>query len=81
VALPAYQANLRGLGFTDADLVPGGSDRLIDALVVHGTADDVRNRVLAHHDAGADHVAVQVIGGADLPRDRWRELAPALLGQ
>ncbi len=79
VSLPFYQANLRRLGFTDADLVPGGSDRLIDAVVAHGTADDVRERVLAHHQAGADHVAVQVIGGPELPRDRWRDLAAALL--
>jgi probable F420-dependent oxidoreductase len=75
IGFPAYQANLRRLGFTDADLVPGGSDRLIDAVVAWGTADDVAARVREHHAAGADHVALHVLGGAGLPLRHWRELA------
>jgi len=56
-----YRNNLRSLGFTDADLADGGSDRLIDALVAHGDADTVAARVTQHLDAGADHVAVQLL--------------------
>jgi hypothetical protein len=38
--------------------------------------------VRAHHDAGADHVCIYVVGGAgeELPLDAWRRLAPALTG-
>ncbi|BCY08389.1 TIGR03620 family F420-dependent LLM class oxidoreductase [Actinoplanes sp. L3-i22] len=75
LGFPTYRANLKRLGFTDDDLVPGGSDRLIDALVAHGTADDIARRVREHLDAGADHVAVHVLGSAVPPLTQWRELA------
>ncbi|MGC4813009.1 hypothetical protein ACLQ29_21000 [Micromonospora sp. DT228] len=32
IGFPAYRANLARLGFGEDDLVPGGSDRPIDAL-------------------------------------------------
>jgi probable F420-dependent oxidoreductase len=74
-----YRANLRRLGFTDADLADGGSDALIDALVVHGDAAAVAAGVTAHLDAGADHVCLQVLTapGAD-PLPDLRALAAAL---
>ncbi|MEU8663442.1 TIGR03620 family F420-dependent LLM class oxidoreductase [Actinoplanes philippinensis] len=78
LGFPTYRNNLKRLGFDDADLVPGGSDRLIDALVAHGTADDVERRISAHIDAGADHVAVHVLtapGSTGLPLAQWRDLA------
>jgi probable F420-dependent oxidoreductase len=74
-----YRNNLRRLGWTDDDLDNGGSDALIDALAAHGTPEDVARRLTEHLDAGADHVAVQVIGadeGAAL--DTLRRLAPVL---
>ncbi|WP_285101375.1 TIGR03620 family F420-dependent LLM class oxidoreductase [Promicromonospora sp. MEB111] len=78
VGLPAYRNNLRRLGFDDDDLVPGGSDRLIDAVVARGDVDSIQARVRAHLDAGADHVAVHVLGSDDLPQATWRELATFL---
>jgi probable F420-dependent oxidoreductase len=80
LGLPNYVRNLRALGFTDADLAGGGSDRLVDALVPWGTPDEVAARVAEHHAAGADHVAVQVVApaGTGLPRAQWRALAAAL---
>ncbi|WP_033325922.1 TIGR03620 family F420-dependent LLM class oxidoreductase [Promicromonospora sukumoe] len=75
VGLPAYRNNLRRLGFGDDDLVPGGSDRLVDSLVARGDLDAIRERLREHLDAGADHVAVHVLGSADLPMPAWRELA------
>jgi probable F420-dependent oxidoreductase len=75
IGFPAYQNNLRRLGFDDADLVPGGSDRLIDALVAWGSLDDIQQRLQQHLDAGADHVAVHVLGAEGIPRPQWRELA------
>jgi len=74
-----YTSNLRRLGFTDEDLAGGGSDRLIDALVAHGRPEQVAARLSAHLDAGADHVAVQLLTekGAD-PMPGYAELASAL---
>ena len=79
--LPNYTNNLRGLGFTDADLAPPGTDRLVDAIVAWGDAGAIADRVRAHHDAGADHVCVQVLlaDPAAFPRAEWRALAPALI--
>lgn len=85
LGLPNYANNLLRLGFEQADIDGGPdggpSDKLVDAIVVWGTVDDVKRRVDDHFDAGADHVCVQVL--ADDPADilvGWRELAPALLG-
>jgi probable F420-dependent oxidoreductase len=62
-----YVSNLRRLGWADADFAGGGSDALIDALVVHGDAQALGRGVTAHLDAGADHVAVQVLSSDPLP--------------
>jgi probable F420-dependent oxidoreductase len=78
LALTNYVSGLRSVGFTDEDLAGGGSDRLIDAVVPHGTAEAVAAAVRQHLDAGADHVCVQPIGGSGMPRDAWTALADAL---
>lgn len=77
---PNYRNNLVRLGFDETDMDDGGSDRLVDAIVVWGTADDIARRVAEHHDAGADHVCVQLLGtGRHLDEARFRTLADALL--
>jgi probable F420-dependent oxidoreductase len=76
--LPNYVSNLRRLGFSDGDVANGGSDRLVDAIVAWGDVDRVRERLRAHLDSGADHVAVQALGERAL--DWLLELAPALHG-
>jgi probable F420-dependent oxidoreductase len=82
LGLPNYTDNLRTLGFGHDDLAGGGSDRLVDAIVGWGDADAIAGRVAAHHDAGADHVCVQVVSGRDaFPLAEYRELAPALVGR
>jgi hypothetical protein len=65
------------LGSGEDYLVPGGRDRLIDALVARG---DVAARVRAHHEGGADHVALHVLGADPQvpPLWQWRELAGLL---
>jgi probable F420-dependent oxidoreductase len=77
---PNYVNNWRRLGMGDEDLVDGGSDRLVDALVAWGDESAITARVQEHRDAGADHVCVQVLTDqpATLPRREWRALAPAL---
>jgi probable F420-dependent oxidoreductase len=81
LTLPNYVRNLRRLGFDDDDFTGKGSDRLVDALVAHGDEEVIAARIRAHHDAGADHVCIYVVGRGDeaLPLDAWRRLAPALI--
>jgi len=76
LGLTNYLSNLRRLGWTDADFAGGGSDALIDALVVHGDAEELGRGVTAHLNAGADHVAVQVLDPDPLPA--LRSLAGSL---
>ncbi|MFF8730946.1 TIGR03620 family F420-dependent LLM class oxidoreductase [Streptomyces sp. NPDC015171] len=77
---PYNDAKFRRLGYTDEDLSGGGSDRFVDDLVFWGDTDTVVRKLHGHVDAGADHVAVQVLGvrpgGTALPQ--WRLLAGAL---
>jgi probable F420-dependent oxidoreductase len=73
-----YAANLLRHGFTEQDIADGGSDRLIDAVVPHGSADQVAEAARAHLDAGADHVCLQPVGHGGVPLDDYRALARAL---
>jgi probable F420-dependent oxidoreductase len=77
--LPNYRNNLKRLGYTDADLDGGGSDRLIDAVVAWGDEKTIADRIQAHRDAGASHVCIQPLHpeGKPLPDERILEvLAP-----
>jgi probable F420-dependent oxidoreductase len=69
--LANYLNNWKRLGFTDDDITRPGSDRLVDALVAYGTAEAIAARLKEHLDAGADHVAIQVLTRAE-------NLVPAL---
>jgi alkanesulfonate monooxygenase SsuD/methylene tetrahydromethanopterin reductase-like flavin-dependent oxidoreductase (luciferase family) len=80
LGLVNYTSNLRRLGWTDDDLADGGSDALVDALVAHGSADQVAAELSAHLDAGADHVAIQLLTEPDAdPEPGYRDLARALM--
>jgi probable F420-dependent oxidoreductase len=76
--LSNYVSNWKRLGFTDADVAKPGSDQLLDAVVAHGTADQVAKRLSQHLEAGADHVAIQVLGDWDQLVSTLTELAGAL---
>ena len=79
LGLVNYTSNLRRFGWTDADLSDGGSDALVNALVAHGTADQVAAQLARHLEAGADHVVVQLLTGPDAdPLPGYRQLAQAL---
>jgi len=69
--LSNYLNNWKRLGFTDDDIAKPGSDKLIDAVVAHGTPEAVAARLNEHLDAGADTVTIQVLGG-------WDKLLPTL---
>ncbi|MDX1884527.1 LLM class F420-dependent oxidoreductase [Mycolicibacterium sp. 120270] len=76
--LSNYLNNWKRLGFTDNDLAKPGSDRLIDAVVAYGTPEDIARRLNQHLEAGADHVAIQVLGGWDALLPTLTELAGPL---
>jgi probable F420-dependent oxidoreductase len=80
LGLPNYANNWLRTGFTEDDIADGGSDRLVDALVVWGDEDTIAARIQEHRDAGADHVCIQVItaDGRALGLDVLRRLASAL---
>ena len=78
--LPNYANNLARFGLGDEDTAGAGSDRLVDAIVAWGTLDDVVARIRAHHEAGADHVCIQVVteDAATPAVAEWQRLAEAL---
>ena len=79
LTLPNYTNNLRRLGFEEADLADGGSNRLVDALLAWGDEDAIKSRVDEHRERGADHVCIQVLSDErPFPYSAWRTLAPAL---
>ncbi|GAB3360072.1 TIGR03620 family F420-dependent LLM class oxidoreductase [Amycolatopsis echigonensis] len=78
LVLRNYVNHLRALGFGDEDFADGGSDRLVDELVVCGAADQVAARVREHLAAGADHVAIHPLTrapGVEPVLDQLRALA------
>ncbi|MYS33251.1 putative F420-dependent oxidoreductase [Streptomyces sp. KhCrAH-43] len=78
--LPNYTGNLLRLGFTESDFEDGGSTRLLDALFALGDAGRVKARADEYFDAGATHVALQVVTAdreTGLPLAEYRELADA----
>jgi probable F420-dependent oxidoreductase len=79
LAASNYVNNLLRLGYTERDVSDGGSDRLIDEVIPHGSAAEVADAVRAHLDAGADHVCLQPVGRGSPPLDDYRALAEALL--
>ena len=80
LGLTNYTSNLQRLGFTEQDVAGEGSDRLIDALVISGDGATIARRFEEHHQAGADHVAVQLIAGPGADRDAGFSRLAQILG-
>jgi probable F420-dependent oxidoreductase len=74
-----YTSNLLRFGWTERDIADEGSDRLIDAVVPHGTPERIAEAVREHLDAGADHVCLQPLGHGSSPISDYRALAAVLL--
>jgi len=79
LGLRNYTKNLLDFGFTERDLADGGSDRLIDAVIPQGSAEQIAEVAHAHLDAGAGHVCLQPLGEDGIPRKSWTALAKALI--
>ncbi|MGO9958573.1 MAG: TIGR03620 family F420-dependent LLM class oxidoreductase [Solirubrobacteraceae bacterium] len=78
LGLGNYTRNLMRFGFGERDIAGGGSDELIDAVVAHGSAEQIAAVARQHFDAGADHICVQPIGVEGLPQAEWTALGVAL---
>jgi probable F420-dependent oxidoreductase len=77
-SLTNYVSSWKRLGFTDDDVTRPGSDRFIDAVVAHGTPEQVAQRLGEYLEAGANHVAVLAPGAYDNPLPVLAELAGPL---
>ncbi|MEV4168226.1 TIGR03620 family F420-dependent LLM class oxidoreductase [Nonomuraea sp. NPDC049709] len=81
LASPYNVAKFRRLGYSEEEIAGGGADRLVDDFVFWGDPETIVGKLRTHVAAGADHVAVQVVGiepgGSAMPY--WRLLADALL--
>ena len=61
MTLTNYRNNWLRLGFTEADLADGGSDRFIDAMVLWGDPATIARGLRAHLEAGATQVCIQPV--------------------
>ncbi len=61
LALTNYRNNWLRIGFSEADLADGGSDRFIDAMMLWGDAATIAQGLRAHLEAGANQVCIQPI--------------------
>jgi len=79
LGLSNYVNNWLRLGFTENDVRKPGSDKLVDAVVAYGTPDAIAQRLNEHLEAGADHVAIQVLDG--WPEDNLLHVLRTLAGR
>jgi hypothetical protein len=75
--LSNYVSSLRRMGFREQDLTSPASDRLVDALAIHGDAVTAAAGLRAHLAAGANQVAIQVLSADEDILPAARALAEA----
>ena len=75
LVLPNYRNCWLSLGFPEDDLSGQGSDRFLAAMVAWGSEAAIRDRLQAHFDAGADHVAIQPFDPAGGASPDWNALS------
>jgi probable F420-dependent oxidoreductase len=64
-SLTNYISSWKRLGFTDADVTRPSSDKFIDAVVAHGSPEQIAMRLGEYLQAGANHVAILAAGVYD----------------
>jgi len=72
--LPNYFKNWFRLGFDESDLAHGGSDRLMDAMVLWGDAAQIKAKLEPYFAKGADQVVIQPIRPDGAPGPDWAAL-------
>jgi probable F420-dependent oxidoreductase len=72
--LPNYYKNWFRLGFDQSDLENGGSDRLMDAMVIWGSSEEIDEKLNGYFDNGADQVVIQPIRPDGQPGPDWAAL-------
>ena len=77
-SLTNYVSNWKRIGFTDEDVTRPGSDKFVDAVVAYGTPGEIAKRLNQHLEAGANHVAIQVLTRGDKLVPALSELAAPL---
>jgi probable F420-dependent oxidoreductase len=79
--LENYRRNLARMGWPNDELAPPGNDRIFDAVVAWGPDEEIARKVRLHYEAGANHVAIQVLTPTPerAPLDDLRRLAPLIL--
>jgi probable F420-dependent oxidoreductase len=79
--LENYRRNLVRMGWPNDELAPPGNDRIFDAVVAWGPDAEIARKVRLHQEAGANHVAIQVLTPTPerAPLDDLRRLAPLIL--
>ena len=74
LSLPNYFKNWFRLGFNESDLENGGSDRLMDAMVIWGSSDEIDEKLDKYFENGADQVVIQPIRPDGQPGPDWAAL-------
>lgn len=72
--LPNYFKNWFRLGFTEDDLKNGGSDRLMDAMLLWGDKARIKAKLDEYFEGGADQVVLQPIRPDGEPGPDWDAL-------
>src|SRR5262245_14557716 len=78
LGLQNYVNNWKRLGFNQDELARPVSDRLVDAMIAHGTTDAIAARLREHLDAGADHVPIRILTPPEALLPALTELAGSL---
>jgi probable F420-dependent oxidoreductase len=74
MSLPNYYNNWFRLGFNEDDLKDGGSDRLMDAMVFWGSAEQIKAKLRKYFDGSADQVVIQPVRVDGKPGPCWDAL-------
>jgi probable F420-dependent oxidoreductase len=72
-----YRNSMVRIGFTEQQ-ADNASDAVLDAVIAHGTIDDLVSRLNGHLEAGADHVSAYILTASGDADDEYRHALRAL---
>ena len=71
---PNYRNNWLRLGFTEADFADGGSERILDAMVMWGDAKTLARKLRPYFEQGTDQLVIQPLRADGAPGPDWAAL-------